>query len=282
LSALPTQHQRVDGAARIEFKVTPDGGTDLADLYQRAPCRVLFPAAESGDLKQAVVLTTSGGLTGGDRTRVEVVVGPRARATVTTQAAEKLYRALPDTADTLIEVDVTVGHEAWSEWLAQETILFDGSRLRRSFVADVAPDGRLLALDSVVFGRTAMGETLNRGLLHDSWHIRRNGRLLWADALHLDGDIADLRAAAFGFGTAVACSTLVYVGVDSKRQLVEARRVLEQCALAGGATAFDELLVIRLLSDDAASLRSAIMTLTATIRRSAASLPGRMPRVWYC
>jgi urease accessory protein len=282
LNALTAQHQRVDGSARIGFKASPGGGTVLGDLYQRAPCRVLFPDAEAGDLIQAVVLTTSGGLTGGDRTRVEVAVGAGARATVTTQAAEKIYRALPDTADALIEVDIAVGQGAWSEWLAQETILFDRARLRRAFVARLAPDSRLLAVDSVVFGRTAMGETFERGTLHDSWRISRGGRLVWADALHLEGDVRAIRSEPFGFGTAVACSTMVYAGPDAGRYLGDVRRVLEQFVPAGGATAFDGLLVIRLLSDNAAALRQTVVALGATIRHAAADLPMRMPRVWYC
>src|ERR1700730_1732747 len=101
-------HQRLDGEAIIGFRVAPDGTTRLADLYQKAPCRTLFPTPESGDPIQAVVLTTSGGLTGGDRTRVAVAVGAGAQATVTTQAAEKIYRALPGTGDARVELNLTV------------------------------------------------------------------------------------------------------------------------------------------------------------------------------
>jgi urease accessory protein len=282
MNALPAEHQRVDGAADLAFRRDQDGRTVLADLYQRAPCRVLFPRTEAGDPVQAVLLTTSGGLTGGDRTKMSVRVGADAQATVTTQAAEKLYRALPGTSDTRINVDIAVEEHAWLEWLAQETILFDGSRLRRTFVADVAPEGRLLAVESLVFGRTAMGESLETGLLHDSWRIRRGGRLVWADGLHFDGDLRLLRTAPFGFGTAVACCTLLYVAEDATRQLNEARRILDLCGRLGAATAFDGILVIRMLADQATALRQAMMTLVAAIRRSAAGLPARLPRVWYC
>ena len=49
-----------------------DGRTRLADLYQRAPCRVLFPDVDAGQPPQAVMLTTSGGLTGGDRLSLQI------------------------------------------------------------------------------------------------------------------------------------------------------------------------------------------------------------------
>jgi urease accessory protein len=282
VNAVAQAHQRVDGEAHIAFRRGTDGRTTLADLYQRAPCRVMFPATEADEPIQSVLLTTSGGLTGGDRTRVAVRVEAGAQATLTTQAAEKIYRALPDTGDAVVQVEMEVGTAAWAEWLAQETIVFEGSRLRRHFTADVAPTGRLLAVESIVFGRTAMGEQFDTGLLHDGWRIRRGGKLIWADALHLEGDVRALRRAPFGFGTSVACSTVLYVGADATQQLGEARRILGDCPLPCGATALDGLLVARIMADDAVKLRAAVMQLIAGIRRAAAALPARLPRVWDC
>jgi urease accessory protein len=243
---------------------------------------VLFPAVESGEPTQAVLLTTSGGLTGGDRTDVHIGVRAGAQATVTTQAAEKLYRALPQDPETMIQVGMRVDAGGWAEWLAQETIVFDGARLRREFRAELAPTARLLATETLVLGRTAMGERFETGSIHDAWQVRRAGRLIWADALHLEGDIATLLAAPFGFGTAVACSNVVYVAEDAAAHLAGVRELLSKCGVQAAATAFDGLLLTRLISDDAAALRAAVIALVAGIRELAAALPARLPRVWYC
>jgi urease accessory protein len=251
---------------------------------------VLFPEPESDDLVQAVLLTTSGGLTGGDRVRIDVDVRAGARVTIATQAAEKLYRALAGDSPAQIDIGMTVGAGSWAEWLAQETILFNGSRLRRGFQAEVSPRGRLLAVESVVLGRTAMGECFDTGFLHDAWRIRRAGRLIWADALHMPADVSGLRTARFGFGTAVACSTLVYVGDDAAQQLATARNLLSESrvlrenpvSITAAATTFDGLLLVRLLADDPAELRSAVTELICGIRQSAGGLPPRLPRVWHC
>jgi urease accessory protein len=275
-------HQRVDGAAQIGFRRAPDGKTVLADLYQRAPCRVLFPTTENDEPIQSVLLTTSGGLTGGDRTRISICVDTDAQATVTTQAAEKIYRALPDTGDARVEVDMQVSDGAWAEWLAQETIVFEGSRLRRSFTADVAASGRLLAVESLVFGRTAMGESFNSGLLHDVWRIRRGGRLVWVDALHLEGDVQKQRTAPFGFGRCIACSTVLYAGADASLQVNLVRQLLGDCDLPCGASVLDGILLVRIMADSAPQLRAVVMKLIAGIRQAAASLPARLPRVWHC
>jgi urease accessory protein len=282
LKTAALNQQRADGAARIAFVATPNGHTVLSDLYQRAPCRILFPNVDKDEIAQAVLLTTSGGLTGGDRIRIEVSVERGARVSVTAQAAEKLYRALPEEADTQIETAMTVGDCAWAEWLPQETILFNGSRLRRGVEIALAARGRVLAVESLVFGRTAMGERFDSGRLHEQWRIRRDGRLLWADALHLHGEVGEIRAAPFGFGTAVACSTLVYSGEDAGAQLTPVRRLLSEhgARTTAAATAFDGLLLVRMLASEATELRALVAVLIAAIRKSAAGLPPRVPRVW--
>ncbi len=282
MDGLVRQFQRADGAARIAFRLSPGGRTVLGDLYQRAPCRVLFPTVDPDEAMQAVLLTTCGGLTGGDRTEVAIELAAGARATLTTQAAEKLYRALPDEPQTQVQVRLQLADDAWAEWLAQETILFNGARLRRELRVDMARTARLLATESLVLGRTAMGEQFVSGSVYDTWRIRVGGRLVWADALSLTGQMTSLLGAPFGFGTAVAYSTVVYVGADAAEYLTDVRSVLRDCGVQAGATAFDGMLICRLLGTDAAALRRALVAVVGRIRRRAAALPERLPRVWYC
>jgi len=276
-------HQRVDGATRIEFSAA-GGKTRLADLYQRAPCRVLFPDTDPDEPAQAVLLTTSGGLTGGDRLQVHFAAQAGARATLTSQAAEKIYRALPGDEPARIDVRIAAGADAYVEYLAQETILFDGACLRRHFDADFAPGARLLATESLVLGRQAMGESLRNGFIHDAWRIRRGGRLIFADALHLDGDIAGLRAAPFGFGAATACATLIYAADDAPALLTPVRVRLGEADVSAivHATTREHLLILRLLADDAAQLRRALVRAAGIVRSLAAGLSERLPQVWYC
>jgi urease accessory protein len=243
---------------------------------------MLFPDVEPGEPLQAVLLTTTGGLTGADRTRVEFNVGADARATLTTQAAEKLYRAVPGSPPAECAVALTAGANAWCEWLAQETILFNGAHLRRSFCADLAPGARMLAVESIVFGRQAMGEDLRAGMLHDSWRIRCAGRLKWADTLRLEGDIGALRRAPFGFGDAIAVATLVFAAQDAGELLEPVRAVLEDGAGESGVTLLDDLLLIRLLDSDALRLRLRVIRLAGLIRHSAAGISRALPRVWHC
>jgi urease accessory protein len=271
----PARHpplERGDGAADIVFSAR-----GLAHLYQRTPCRVLFPRPEPGDLPVAALLTTSGGLAGGDRLSLAVGLEVGARATVTTAAAEKVYRSLGPAAEVTITLAAADG--AWLEWLPQETILFDGARLRRRIAADLAPGARLLAAETLVFGRTARGERFTRGLLHETWRLRCAGSLIWADALRLDGDVARGLAAPAAFGGALALATAVYLGADAAALLAPARDLA--AAGEGAATLVNGVLLARFLAADAQVVRQALARYVAGLRQQACGLPPAPPRLWH-
>jgi urease accessory protein len=277
-TALPIL-ERGDGAAEIGF-VYADGRTRLSDLYQRAPCRVLTPSEEPGDLTQAVLLTTSGGLADGDRIAVNLSLGEGAAALVTSQAAEKIYGARL-AAPATIRIGLSVEAGAWCEWLPQETILFEGARLDRRTIADVAPGGRLLACEFVVFGRLAHGERFGSGLLHDAWDVRRGGKLVWRDALRLEGDIAGQIDLPNSFAGAEATAMVIYVADDAPKHLDAARALLEASETRCGATIVNGLLILRWFGA-AAAVRRSLTAYLAAFRVEAAGLPARLPRVWSC
>jgi len=264
--------QRGDGAAEIVF-----GAERLIHLYQRTPCRVLFPLPEPGEPPLAALLTTSGGLTGGDRLQLSVALETGARATITTAAAEKVYRSLG--ADATVTVTLAAAPGSWLEWLPQETILFEGARLVRRISAEVAAGGRLLAAETLVFGRAARGERLTRGLLHESWRLHRDGRLVWADALRLDGDIARHLASPVAFGSAGALATAAYLGDDAPAQLDGARALAE--AAGGAATLVNGVLLARFLAPRPEVVRRALARYVAGLRQAAGGLPAALPRLWH-
>src|SRR3954466_8871671 len=111
MNTLAPRMQRAFGESRVAFAMR-DGQTRLTDLYQRDPCRVLFPIAEPGEPPQAVLVTTSGGVTCGDRLAMAVEVGPGASAVASTQAAEKIYRAARGAEHCAMDIAVTVGEGA--------------------------------------------------------------------------------------------------------------------------------------------------------------------------
>ena len=268
------------GRAEVGFALR-DGVTRLKHLYQHEPLRVLFPDAPAGDVPVAALVTTSGGLVGGDRIEIAATVGAGAQARIAPQAAEKIYRSLGPPV--VVELGFEVGPGAWLEYLPLETILFDGARLERSCRLDLAADARAMAGEILVFGRQARGEVMTTGAVRDAIAVRRAGRLIWADAFDLRGDLTRLDHPA-GVGGARALATLIYVGddaatfVDPVRDLQAAFPVPDGQA---GATAIGPVLVARWLGRDVLAMRRAYANVWQQLRARAAGLPPVLPRLWH-
>ena len=268
-----------DGRAEIVF-TAQEGRTRLAHLYQHEPLRVLFPTPPQGDCLQAALVTTSGGLVGGDRLAGDVRAETGAQALVSPQAAEKVYRSTG--ADCRIEVTLAAAAQSWLEWLPQETILFEGARLARTTMIIADADAQVLAGEMLVFGRIGSGERLTRGFVRDAWEVRRAGTLVWADALLLDGNIARPLAHPAGFDGATAQATVIYVAPDAGRRLAEARAALDESAgVRCAASVVNGVLVTRFLGRDARAVRTAFGEFWKMFRHAAAGLPASLPRLWH-
>ncbi|MEM9627343.1 MAG: urease accessory protein UreD [Pseudomonadota bacterium] len=252
----------------------------LRDLYQQGSAKARLPTTFDGGPPEAVLINLAGGLTGGDRLRQSANFEEGTHAIVTTQAAEKVYRASKGAAPARITNSLTV-EAAVSEWLPQETIFFDGARLHRTFEAALTKDARLLACEATVFGRTAMGETVHHGYFRDDWRITVDGRLIFADGFCLDGAIQDQldRPAIAAGGRALA--VVLYVGLDSEDLITLAKGVLEPFQAAGkraAASRIGDLIIARFIAADGLALRSMLDAYLSTIKRGAAGAP----KLWRC
>jgi urease accessory protein len=272
-----------DGVAEIEFRQR-DGLTRLTHLYQRDPLRVLFPAPAAGDPPLAVIVTTSGGLVAGDRLDIAVTLGPGAAAHVTASAAEKVYRSTGRT--TTVGQSLSIGAGAALEFLPPETILFDGARLDRETRIDLAPGSAFLGGEIVIFGRRARGERFTCGFLREVWEVRREGELVWGDALHLEDDVARIVAHPACFDDAAAFATMILSPPKHDlRRFLECARAVQSPGVDGilraGVTAIAGLVIARWLAVDASLLRRAYADLACHFRYTALGLAPCLPRIWH-
>lgn len=259
-AGLPPRHQRASGTVRARFR-RRGAATLVQRLYQDGSAKLRLPRTASG-LAEAVLINTAGGLTGGDRFANVFETDEGASLTVTTQACERIYRAGEGHAE--VRTTLVLGAGARLDWLPQETILFDGGRLRRSLDADLASSATLLAAEALIFGRQARGEQVRSGLFRDRWRIRRAGKLVFADDLRFEGDMAtDLRAPAL-LGGAGALATALIVAPDAEDRLAAVRDRLGDCS--GGASAWDGKLVARLVAPDGFALRRRLLPVLEALR----------------
>jgi urease accessory protein len=210
-------------------------------------------------------------MTGGDRFDIDVKVGAGARLTVTTAAAEKIYRSLGP--ETEIDVKLEVGSGGALAWLPQETILFDQVRLRRSIDVALARDASLLLAEATIFGRSAMDETVRQGRFFDRWRVRVDGALIFAETIRLDGEIArHLAQPAVAKGGVAAASVIKLPGTDEDVGAVRAMQ--ESFTGEVGVSAWNGLVAARLVAADGAALRHDLVAVLTALRS------GPLPRLW--
>jgi urease accessory protein len=255
----------------ITLAVRASGGvTRRARLREEGPLRVRCPGPASGEL-EAVLVNIAGGLAGGDRLMLDMTVEAGALLLVTTAAAEKVYRTLEPAAT--IAVKLAVGAGASLAWLPQETILFDRARLERAIDIDLAEDARLLLAEAILFGRAGMGEAVDDGFLFDRWRLRREGRLIHAEGMRLDGAVArKLAQPAVAKGGVAVATVLCVPGDESTVACI--RALGGRLRAEVGASAWNGLAVVRLCGADGHALRHDLLAVLAAVRGAP------LPRLW--
>jgi urease accessory protein len=260
---------RAQCAVRFDVK-SQDGVTRRGNLHESGSLRVRFPSPE-GEGLSGVFVNTAGGIAGGDRFDIDIRAGEGARLTLTTAAAEKVYRAGGPAAGLNIALKAEAG--AHLAWLPQETILFDRARISRRIDIDLAADARLLLCEIVVFGRAAMGERMRHGEFIDRWRLRRGGRLVFAETIRLDGEIGEKLAQPAIANGGVAIGTALIVPGDEA--VVE--RIREGTDTFGGEvgiSAWNGFAMARFCAQDAARLRADMMSVLGRVSGMA------LPRLW--
>jgi urease accessory protein len=260
---------RARGAVRFDV-ASIDGVTRRRELHEAGSLRVRFPSPEDHGLS-AVLVNTAGGIAGGDRFDIDITSADDARLTVTTAAAEKIYRADGLAA----ELNITLKAEGRSHlsWLPQETILFDRARIRRRFDIDLSENASLLLCEIMVFGRLAMGERMREGEFIDRWRLRRGGRLVFAENIRLDGDVgAKLASRAIAKGGVAIGTALIVPGDEALVERI--RELAEAFGCEVGISAWNGFAMARFCAQDAARLRADMM---AVLGRASGSA---LPRLW--
>jgi urease accessory protein len=247
-----------------------DSVTRRRHLHESGSLRVRFPSPEAQGLS-AVFVNTAGGVAGGDRFDIAIAAGEGARLTLTTAAAEKVYRSHGPIAQ--VNIALRAAANAQLAWLPQETILFDQARVERRIDIDLADSASLLLCEIVVFGRAAMGERMLHGHFVDRWRVRRGGRLVFAETVRLDGDIGEKlgrRAVANG-GVAVG-TALIAPGHETIVERI--RQASDTFGGEVGISAWNGFAMARFCAQDAARLRADMMKVLGRASGSA------LPRLW--
>ena len=232
--------------------------------------KALFPRSR-GPALDAVFLNTAGGMTGGDVFEIVAAAGPQSQLTLTSQAAERIYGAV-GTSEARLTTRLSVGAGGRIDWLPQETILFNQAALRRRLDVDMAADGTLLLVEPFVFGRRTMGETITEGAWSDDIRVRRDGALVFADAVRMRGDLHSALNGPAVARTATAMASVLYIAPDADSYLPRLQQMMP--ATGGVSLIRPGVLFARLLAADSFLLRQALCPILAVLHR------GALPKTW--
>lgn len=261
--------QRARGAGRLGVKLR-DGRTALGTLFQDGCCKIRLPKTH-GTAAEAVLINTSGGLTGGDAVEWRARAAAGTKLVLTTQACERAYRSTGENARVATSLSVEAG--AHVDWLPQETILFEGSRLERRLDVELEEGATFTAVEAVLLGRKAMGEAARTASLKDSWRIFRAGKLVHAEATCLTGEEGEREGLSLLAGHN-AFATVLAITPDAMEKLEKLRVMLGSSPYAA-ASVIGERLILRALAPSGLALRRSLAPAIALL-----SGAGALPRLW--
>jgi urease accessory protein len=271
--------KRANGVGRVVLG-SFGGGTRIKDLFQRSPIRLMFPGSGDGTLEEAVLINTAGGIAGGDRLEYGIAALANASIAVTSQAAEKVYRALDEPSR--ITTKLSAHGLAKLAWLPQETIVFNRARINRQTEIEISSGSELLALEWLVLGRAAHGEEVVGGCIIDSWRVKRDGRLVWADTFRATDDMFSHLHRTALLSDCKAIGTLIYFGPQLDARLEGLREMALRSGCQCAATLVAGLVIVRFAARLSSDLRWAVHGALQQFSRELGGGPFRVPRMWSC
>jgi urease accessory protein len=271
--------QRAKGSGRLVLSES-EKGTRIMDIFQRHPIRIMFPRTAVGAIEEAVFVNTSGGIAGGDRLDSSVTALANTSIAVTSQAAEKVYRALHEPAH--IAMKLRACKAAKLAWLPQETIVFDQARLSRETEVEISSGAELLALEWLVLGRAAHGEQMVGGHITDSWRVKKEGQLIWADCFRATNEMFPHLYRKSLLSNCNAIGTLIYFGPDLEARVDFFRNIAHSLKCYSAATSVAGLIIVRFAAKVSSDLRLALCSFLEQLSRELGPSPFRVPKMWSC
>lgn len=266
--------QTTSWQAVLELGFAPrHGKTVLVRRRHQGPLAVQRPFYPEGGVCHVYILHPPGGIVAGDKLTIKATAEAGSSALLTTPAAGKFYRSEGRTATQRIEL--AVAENAVLEWLPQESIIYEGARVKSEVRLELAQSARFIGWEVLALGRPAAGEGFAGGEVDLDWQIRLAGKLLYRERLRLDAEAFN---AAWGLNGHAACGTLFIFGAQPSHREQVRELIGERPGL--GVTLTGELLICRGLDSQAGRLREFFQQVWQTLRPDLLQRPAAAPRIW--
>ena len=272
LVAAPAREMTRGWQAELALDYAAVNGRTLLRHRHAGPLRIQRPFFPEGGVNHTYLLHPPGGLVGDDVLSIRTQVEAGAHGLITTPGATKAYRNVRAGASIEQRFDV----EGTLEFLPQETILFDGSRLRSRTHFVLGAAARFVSWEVLCLGRTSGEQGFRSGRADFRTTVAGPDALHFDDRLVFDGGSALLHE-PWGLDGCPVSGVMLAYPVDDQL-LGVAREQLAGTSYA--ATRLDQLLVVRALERHSQQVRRVFSGVWSAIRPGLMGMPACAPRIW--
>lgn len=232
---------------------------------------------DNDDQPFLLLINSGGGFVEGDASDLHAKLEPNTRALITTTSASKFYKCLNNSISREI-ANFSVGEGALLEYLPDEAIPFAKARVERQMRFDLASSARLFATDMIAAGRIHYrdGEAFSFSSLRSDFLVLIDGREVLVDRL-IAQDAEEVEALARLWDGAMHLATVVSYAPDLPGHIEdEVNASLTKLDVrTGGVTRLGDMIVCRILSDEAWRCHEAVYAVWAVLRPSLAGKAAR-------
>jgi urease accessory protein len=275
------------GFLRLGFEHR-SGQTILANLERRAPYtvqRALYCDEGMPGLAFVFLITTTGCVLQGDRLALDITLGPRAQAHLTSQSATKIHAM--DANYAAQSQTITLADESYLEFLPDPVIPHRHSRFISDTQISVAPSATLLLSEIIQPGRKhhhpdeCFGATV---LSISTTAVRPDGRTLFTERLMIEPRRYVMRQTGVMDGFDVFANVILCAPKD------KAERIRERAGadvnlgegLAFGACRLpnDAGLIFKVVGRETAQVKAKVREFWGLVRKEIIGAPVPPPYLW--
>jgi urease accessory protein len=271
------ERSRARALLRLNFsRDSASGKTFLADSFQEAPLKVV----RAFTLEDGTALThlhnVSGGLLGGDRLAMQVLVANGAKVQLTTTGATRIYRNREGFSATTQCNEISVREGGLLEYLPDATIPFAGARYLQRTSIELAAGAGMFWWEIVAPGREARGELFEYEEFAVRTRVSALGRRIAAENLCLRprkdkvsslARLGQYRYAATFYICRVGLETVAWRGAEDQLRELTTSMTRRGEILWGVSSLVAHGLVVRCLARNGREILSGLQAIWRSVKR---------------